>query len=183
MIAMETDLPYLSRELDRHGNDRLYVRRNGKRIRIKEPEGSAAFAKAYTAAVEQLDALIGPPRTMALPTHDKGTLGWLGAQYFVSKGEDEFLSLDKDSQRARRNNLEECFKVALDDADPDPMGNCPLKYFSAQKAKRIIEAVDGHGAPPTAASTSRRCAPGASRTVTCPRNPVRDIKAGRASEG
>jgi integrase len=183
MIAMETDLPYLSRELDRHGNDRLYVRRNGKRIRIKEPEGSAAFAKAYTAAVEQLDALIGPPRTMALPTHDKGTLGWLGAQYFVSKGEDEFLSLDKDSQRARRNNLEECFKVALDDADPDPMGNCPLKYFSAQKAKRIIEAVDGHGA-----RTNRRkhlsalCAWGVENNQL-PSNPVRDIKAGRAQKG
>ena len=44
MSAMETDLPYLSRDSDRHGNLRIYVRRNGKRIRIREKEGTVAFA-------------------------------------------------------------------------------------------------------------------------------------------
>ena len=55
MTNMETDLPYLSRDLDRHGNPRIYVRRNGKRIRINEAEGTPAFAKAYADAVEKLD--------------------------------------------------------------------------------------------------------------------------------
>ncbi|MBR0696746.1 hypothetical protein [Bradyrhizobium lablabi] len=135
MNAMRTELDYLERDEDRHGNPRIYVRRNGKRIRIREIEGTPAFARAYADAVEKLDGK-DPARVKALPTHAKGTLGWLGAQYFVSKGDDEFLSLDKDSQRARRNNLEACFKVPLSDDDKDPMGDCPLKYFSAQKAKR-----------------------------------------------
>ena len=182
MTNMETDLPYLSRDPDRHGNPRIYVRRKGKRIRIKEPEGTPAFAKAYGAAVEKLEGQ-GPARVKALPTDAKGTLGWLGAQYFVSKGEDEFLSLDKDSQRARRNGLETCFKVTLSDDDDEPMGNCPLKYLSAQKAKRMIEAVDGPGA-----RTNRRkhlsalCAWGVENNHL-PGNPVRDIKAGRAVKG
>jgi integrase len=182
MTMGETDLDYLEHDEDRHGNPRVYVRRNGKRIRIRETEGTPAFAKAYTAAVEKLDNQ-GPARVKALPTHAKDTLGWLGAQYFVSKGADEFLSLDKDSQRARRNGLETCFKVPLSDDDTDPMGNCPLKYFSAQKAKRIIEAVDGAGA-----RTNRRkhlsalCAWGVENNHLAS-NPVRDIKAGRAVKG
>jgi hypothetical protein len=72
--------------------------------------------------------------------------GPFAALYFKSKGEGEFLGLAKDSQRARRNSLEECFKVPLSDEDPDPMGNCPVKYLSAQKMKRMVEAVDGKGA-------------------------------------
>jgi integrase len=88
-----------------------------------------------------------------------------------------------DSQRARRNGLETCFKVTLSDEDKDPMGNCPLKYFSAQKAKRMIEAVDGPGA-----RTNRRkhlsalCAWGVENNHLSS-NPVRDIKAGRVVKG
>ena len=46
MTNMETDLPYLERDKDRHGNPRIYVRRNGKRVRIREQEGTLEFAKA-----------------------------------------------------------------------------------------------------------------------------------------
>src|SRR6516225_5386362 len=110
-ITMETDLPYLSRGPGRHGNPRIYVRRNGKRIRIREPEGTPAFAKAYSEAVEKLGDPPSKRAAATLLTHPKGSLGWLGAEYFKSKGEDEFLRLAKDSQRARRNCLEECFRV------------------------------------------------------------------------
>ncbi|MDN5006512.1 tyrosine-type recombinase/integrase, partial [Bradyrhizobium sp. GCM10027634] len=88
--------------------------------------------------------------------------------------------LDKDSQRARRNDLELCFAYPHKDDDPDPMGNCPLKHFSAQKVKRLIEAKDGAGA-----RTNRRkhlsalCSWGV-ENGHLPSNPVRDIKAGTA---
>jgi hypothetical protein len=180
----QTDLPYLSRETDRHGNDRIYVRRNGKRFRLREPEGTPAFAKEYAEAVDKLG---DPPSkrkaAAAVATHPKDTLGWLGAEYFKSKDEGEFLRLAKDSQRARRNCLEECFRVPLSDTDPDPIGNCPLKYLSAQKAKRMIEAANGNGA-----RTNRRkhlsalCAWGVENRLL-PSNPVRDIKAGRHVKG
>jgi integrase len=185
MMTMETDLPYLSRDPDRHGNPRIYVRRNGKRIRLREAEGTPAFARAYAEAVEKIgDPSSKRAATAAAPiTHPKGSLGWLGSEYFKSKGEGEFLRLDKDSQRARRNCLEACFQVPLGDEDPDPMGNCPLKYLSAQKAKRMIEAVDGSGA-----RTNRRkhlsalCSWGVENKHLSS-NPVRDIKAGRKVKG
>jgi integrase len=184
VTAMQTELPYLSNEPDRHGNDRLYVRRNGKRIRIREPEGTVAFATAYAKAVDELGAPPSKrPKAPDLPQHAKGTFGWLGAEYFKSKGEGEFLTLDKDSRRARRNDLEECFDIPLSDEDPDPMGNCPIKHLSAQKMKRLIEMKDGPGS-----RTNRRkhlsalCAWGV-ENKHLPSNPVRDIKAGRKVKG
>jgi integrase len=181
---MEIDLPYLSSEPDRHGNERLYVRRNGKRERLRVAPGHPDFIKTYS---EVLDRLGVPPskrpRGPTPPQHDKGTFGWLGAEYFKSKGEGEFLRLDKDSQRARRNALEECFQIPLSDEDADPMGNCPLKHISAQKLKRMIEMKNGSGA-----RTNRRkhlsalCA-WAVENKHLPSNPVRDIKAGRHIKG
>lgn len=186
MASMKTDLPFLSCEEDRHGNDRLYVRRNGKRIRIREPEGSPAFAKAYTEAVDRLGE---PPSRREKPTETiqdgwpKSTIGWLGTQYFTSKGEGEFLKLTRESQRARRNSLEECFRLPLSDEDPDQMGNCPLKYLSAQKVKRMIEAVDGAGARANRRKhLSALCSWGVENNHLAS-NPVRDIKAGRKIKG
>ena len=173
-ITMETNLPYLSCDPDRHGNERIYVRRNGKRICIREPEGTPAFARAYTEAVDKL----GDPKSKRAvatgPAHPPSTFGWLGAKYFASKN--DFLNLAKDSQRARRNSLEECFREPFSDDDPDPMGNCPLKYFTAQKAKRLLEAKGTAGAV-----TNRRkhlsalCAWGVDNGHLSS-NPVRDIK-------
>ena len=186
MSAMETDLPYLSRDSDRHGNLRIYVRRNGKRIRIREKESTVAFAKAYSEAVEKL----GEPRSKRgagpmLPTHPKGSLGWLGAEYFKSRGEGEFLTLDEDSQTRRRNALELCFAYPLSDTDKEPMGNCPLKYFSAQKVKRLIEMKDGQGARTNLRKhISALCTWAVDQTPSLlPSNPVRDIKAGRRVKG
>jgi integrase len=182
-ITMETDLPYLSRDPDRHGNPRIYVRRNGKRIRIREAEGTPAFAKAYSEAVEKLGDPPSKHAVAQLPTHAEGTLGWLGAEYFKSKGEGEFLRLAKESRRARRNCLEECLRVPLSDEDPDPVGNCPLKYLSAQKMKRMIEAADKPGgAANRRKHLSALCAWGVDQRHL-PTNPVRDVKAGRRVKG
>ena len=177
---MEQDLPYLGREQDRHGNWRLYVRRNGKRIRIREERGSPAFARAYADAVDALSAKAKRAVDIG-PNHPAGSFGWLGAKYFASKG--DFLKLAKESQRARRNSLEECFREPFSDTDPEPMGNCPLKYLTAAKMKRLLEAKDGAGA-----ATNRRkhlsalCAWGVD-AGHLPSNPVRDVKAGRAVKG
>lgn len=181
MTAMEIDLPYLERDRDRHGNLRVYVRRHGRRIRIKAREGTVAFAEAYSGALERLEVRAPAAASAPLTVHTKGTLGWLGSLYFATKN--DFLKLAKESQRARRSSLEECFREPFSDEDPDPMGNCPLKYFTVQKAKRLLETKDGHGA-----ATNRRkhlsalCAWGAD-AGHLPTNPVRDVKAGRAQKG
>lgn len=179
MTIMETELPFLERDKDRHGNPRVYVRRNGRRIRIRAKEGTTDFAAAYSAAVAALDAR-SPGAKATLEAHAKGTLGWLGTRYFATQ---DFGRLAKDSQRARRSSLEECFREPFSDSDPEPMGNCPLKYLTAQKAKRLLEAKAGAGA-----ATNRRkhlsalCAWGVDAGHLSS-NPVRDIKAGRARKG
>lgn len=178
MSTMETDLPYLVRDTDRHGNDRFYVRRRGKKIRIREIEGTPAFARAYAEAVDTL----GARRSSAiLLAHPPQTFGWLGAKYFASKT--DFLELAKHSQRARRNSLEECFREPFGDTDPEPMGNCPLRYLTAAKVKRLLEA---KGTPGAAANRRKHLSALCSWGVDAghlPSNPVRDIKAGRAAKG
>jgi hypothetical protein len=84
--TMETDLPYLSAETDRHGNPRIYVRRNGKRIRIREREGTPAFAKAYTEAVEKLGGPPGKERQSHATSARQGHAGLAGERVFQVEG-------------------------------------------------------------------------------------------------
>src|SRR5262245_38088379 len=185
---MDIDLPYLIEDQDRHGNDRLYVRRNGKKIRMHEAPGTRAFLNEYDAALEKLGA--SPSKrpqgtTLLAPQWAPKTLGWLGVEYFKSRGEGEFLTLDEDSRTRRRNALELCFAYPHSDTDPDPMGNCPLKYFTAHKAKRLIEMKDGPGARTNLRKhLSALCTWAVDQTpALLPSNPVRDIKAGRRVKG
>jgi hypothetical protein len=55
VINVRIDFPYLKEDTDRHGNVRVYVRRNGCKIRIRAPKGSPEFARAYAEAVHALD--------------------------------------------------------------------------------------------------------------------------------
>jgi hypothetical protein len=65
------DLLYLEHDEDRHGNPRVYVRRNGKRIRIREGRGSPAF---YADAVDALGARATNPSRKATASHPPGSL-------------------------------------------------------------------------------------------------------------
>lgn len=176
---MKTDLPYLERDEDRHGNPRVYVRRHGRRIRIKVAEGTADFAVAYSEALKALGAR--QSAAPALPTHPKGTLGWLGAQYFASR---EFAGIAKDSQRARRSCLEDCFREPLSDDDRDPMGNCPLRFVSTQKIRRLVDLrADQHGAAANRRKhLSALCAWGVDHDYLSA-NPARDVRTIKAATG
>ena len=48
---MRVDFPYLISDRDRRNNLRYYVRRNGRKIRIREKYGTEAFALAYADAL------------------------------------------------------------------------------------------------------------------------------------
>jgi integrase len=128
---MKIECRYLVADTDRHGNKRLYVRRSGRKIRIREPMGSQAFAAAYERAVERLSNLTLPKDDDA-PT--RGTVGWLGACYFASG---EFASLEPQTQRVIRGTLESCFREPHRDDDPTQMGFCPLEHFGPSKVKRL----------------------------------------------
>lgn len=47
---MKIDLKYVTRDRDRHGNIRLYYRRNGRKLRLRGPEGSPEFMEDYRLA-------------------------------------------------------------------------------------------------------------------------------------
>src|SRR5207344_2871475 len=49
---MKIKLKYIYRDPDRHGNERFYVRHQGRRIRIRETPNTPAFMLACSAAIE-----------------------------------------------------------------------------------------------------------------------------------
>lgn len=140
-------LPYLSPNKDRHGNVRYYVRKGKLYVRIREKPGTPEFLAAYTTALKRLAA---PPVVDPRQPFPKGTLGWLGVQYFAS---DEFKALDTKSQSTRRGILEACFREPRADDDPEPMGFCPLEHLGPRHIKRLRDVKKGF---PGAANNRRK---------------------------
>jgi hypothetical protein len=127
MKPLRIDLPYLVTDTDRHGNRRVYVRRHGRKIRLLEKLGSAAFLEAYKEALASLDSLIRarPPERCAAPV---GSLGWLATSYFSSA---EFKALHQKSQATRRQVIENCLREPRKPGSRDIMAACPIGVLSA----------------------------------------------------
>jgi integrase len=133
-MTVKFELRYLFSDVDRHGNRRLFVRRNGRKIRIRAAFGTVAFAQAYNDALEALASPAGRSSRPGASGPARGTLGWFAARYFVS---DEFKALDPGSQRTRRRVIDSCLAEPHRDDDPEPMANCPLEYLTSRKIKRL----------------------------------------------
>ena len=130
---MRLNLPYLMADIDRHGNKRLFVRRFGRKIRIRALPGTAAFATDYSAALEALESGASPrqtPRGRA----PAGTLGWLAASYFAAV---EFTGLPKVSQSTRRGIIEACLREPIKPNSPDKLGLCPLPLLSVAHIRML----------------------------------------------
>ncbi len=131
---MRLDLPYLMSDHDRHGNRRLYARKNGRKIRLREKPGTEAFVQAYAdalTAIERADGVNKHPITKGAPA---GTLGWLAACYFASG---EFRNLDLASQRTRRLIIEDCLREPRKPGSSDLMRDCPISLISAAHVKML----------------------------------------------
>ena len=61
------DLKYLVTDTDRHGNERIYVRRHGRKVRIRELATVEEFMAAYRAALETDDRPVTGSPTAAAP--------------------------------------------------------------------------------------------------------------------
>jgi integrase len=121
------------------------VRRNGRKIRIREKYGTEAFALAYADA---LRAVAGGGEVMkaALP----GTFGWLAACYFTST---EFTKLDAKSQTTRRLVIEGCLREPRKPGSSDLMRDCPISAISAAHIKMLRDRRASH---PGAANNRRK---------------------------
>jgi integrase len=138
MSAMRIDFPYLMQDRDRHGNVRVYVRRDGRKVRIKEPMGSPGFAKAYS---EAMDALEHPEGSKGkgrgeFRAASPGTLGWLATQYFAAR---RFTKLDPKSQATRRLVIEECLREPPKPGARSKMADCPIEHVSAAVVMMLMD--------------------------------------------
>jgi integrase len=99
---MRITLHYICEDRDRHGNLRLYVRRNGRKIRIRERWGTPGFLDAYNSALDATERPNPSPKTPLKPAKT-GSLRWLIERYYSSA---EFKQLDVRTQRVRRGVLD-----------------------------------------------------------------------------
>jgi integrase len=138
MVDMQIDLPHLSEEWDRHGNVRLYVRRHGRRIRLRVARNDAGFLDAYKTALELLAEARPVSPTPVKKIAPRGSLGWLASLYF---GSEEFKKLASGS--TRRAVIEECLRETVRDGSDDLMANCPLSFVTPAKIKRLRDLKKG----------------------------------------
>jgi site-specific recombinase XerD len=135
-MKFSVEFPYVHRDVDRHGNERLYFRRRmGEiKIRLREKPGTVAFAGEYAAVrarTEGIDAAAGES-VAARPK--AGTFRWLCAAYFRST---EFQRLDPSTQRARRRILERCLEEPIAPGARETFADFPIKRMTG-KAIRVL---------------------------------------------
>jgi integrase len=181
MSAMLLDLPYLLSDPDRHGNPRLYVRRHGKRIRIKELPSTPAFLEAYNAAVEALERPTDVALREAASTPTKGTVGWLVTSYFRESG--EYKALVEKSRQARRACIEACLLEPLKPGSKLLIRDVPIGRFGPVHVKLLR---DRKSHLPGAANNRRKhlsalCSWAAEHGLM-QANPVRDVKMARRNK-
>jgi integrase len=182
MTKVRIDFPYLKEDTDRHGNVRIYVRRNGCKIRIREPKGSPGFARAYAEAVHALENPTGRKGAGRGSTAPAGTLGALAADYFASR---RFKSLDPVSQTTRRGIIEDCLREPRKPGSTALMAHCPLEYVTAAVVMMLMDRKAGK---PGAANNRKKYLSAmfgwAVRQRIMRANPARDAeRASYATEG
>jgi integrase len=133
---MRIDFPYLMQDRDRHGNVRVYVRRDGRKVRINAPMGSPGFAKAYSEAMDALEHPEGSQGRSGFRAASPGTLGWLAAQYFGSR---RFVKLDPKSQATRRLVIEECLREPPKPGSRSKMADCPIGHVTAAVVMMLMD--------------------------------------------
>jgi integrase len=114
--------PYLSREATRHGKPVWYVRRAGKRVRLRAEYGTPEFEAEYQAA------LATAPRPQK-GDPEAGTLRWLVARYRETNA---WQSLSLATRRQRENIL----KQALATAGDRPIARITTETIAAGRDRR-----------------------------------------------
>lgn len=124
-VSVDVDLPYLVTDEDRHGNERIYVRRFGRKIRIRAAAGAPEFLEQYRGACEALTRPV--PAGARIGHNQPNTLGWLATQYFQSG---KFTKLDPRSQRVRRSVIEKCLQEPTTPGGQFLMQDCPIQRLT-----------------------------------------------------
>ena len=116
------DRKYLVSDTDRHGTVRVYVRRHGRKVRIRELGTVEEFMAAYRMALVCDEGDSPSSKSTAVAP---GSLRWLVQKYYACP---EYLKLHE-STRAKRRAMRQSFAKALTSAVGhkrsfrDPSGN------------------------------------------------------------
>lgn len=131
---MKVALKFLHRDLDRHGNVRLYVqRKGGRKVRIREQPGTDAFLVSYRLALIETESE-APEKPGRAATPKKGTFRWLCAAYLDAA---ETRQLEDSTRKVRRGILEHCWDEPISPKSTDRFGDVPLDRMTA-KAIRVL---------------------------------------------
>jgi integrase len=182
MMTMRIDFPHLKEDIDRHGNRRIYVRRNGRKIRLREKKGTPEFAQAYAEAVHALAQPREASPQKGVAAASAGTLGWLAAQYFGSR---RFKALDAKSQTTRRLVIEHCLREPTKPGSRLVMRDCPVPKITAAVVMLLM---DRKADRPAAANNRKKYLSAmfgwAVTQRLMPSNPARDAERAKyASDG
>jgi integrase len=121
---MKCALPFLSKDRDRHGNERLYVRRAGKhKVRLKHQPGDPEFMAEYQAALAEPDK---EPQPKGIK---EGTLGWLMNEWEHSHN---FQKLGHREARTRHLQLESMLNEETVPGNGLRFRDCPIKSLTRQ---------------------------------------------------
>lgn len=172
---MLLDLPYLYSDKDRHGNARLFVRRHGRKVRVRDEPGTPAFAKAYSEALETLAEYARNPESTNAQTPAPGrTVGWLAQLYFAA---DEFKALEPRWRGNRRGVIEGCLFEPLKPGSRVLVRDVPVDRFNANHMLLLLDRKAGKpGAQRNRLKYISTLFSWGVQKRHCPSNPCRDVK-------
>lgn len=158
-LMTKVNLPYLMRQRDRQGRWVWYVRRNGKKTRLRSEPGTPAFLAAYQEAIQrgERSAENGTGAQKMAPAH---TWRWLCMTYFATP---EFGELAPETRVRRHSVLESTWAEPIAPGSARLMGDFPLDQFNS-KAVRVLR--DRRAAHPAAANHRLRAISGVFRWAT-----------------
>jgi site-specific recombinase XerD len=135
-MKLSVHFPYVHRDVDRHGNVRLYFRRavGLAKVRLRARPGTTEFAIEYERAKSQDAARASVEERVRIERPKRGTLEWLCLSYINSS---EFARLSASTQVTRRRILDACVAEAIAPLKPETFAQFPLDRLTA-KALRVL---------------------------------------------
>jgi integrase len=123
---------YVFDEVDRHGNVRIYFRRQvgQPRIRLRETPGTEAFDKEYQRVFRGETQQTSPARKPTQPT----SLRWLCQQYYASA---EFQQLAPSTRSVRRGILDRICARQAADGSGEFVGDWPYAEMAPADIKKL----------------------------------------------
>jgi integrase len=153
-MTLTLELKYLRREKD----GRLYVRRNGKSIRLTSSPTTGSFPAEYLAALAQLDG-----ERPKLERCAKGSFSWLCQQYFQSREWSEFAPATRTGKRGILEAV--CWLI----------GDTPAAHIETRHIKQLRDGKKTPGAANKRLKVLRRLFQWAVEEELLSRNPAANV--------